>query len=115
LTFIDEIPPHCFDFIVNHVFLPPQLPQHAEDYTDESTSALLRLLHRCSDAYIRQLATSSFQDSPWPAAVKMLQLFIKLETSNAFSAQAFASAVTGMDHGGIIQLSALLIYDKTDR
>lgn len=105
LTVTEEIPPHCFDFIINHVFLPPQLPQHTEDATGESNSALLQLLLHCSRDYGRKWATSDFQKSQWPAANKLIQSFVAFENSNAFSAQLFAKTVIGMHDGGIMALA----------
>jgi hypothetical protein len=104
LTIADEIPLQCFDYIINHVFLPPQLPQRAEESTHESTSALLQLLLHCSEAYARHLTSGDISNSPWPAAIKMMQYFLAFETNDAFSAQEFSTAVTGMCDRGIVSL-----------
>jgi len=111
LTILDEISPRCFDFIINHVFLPPQLPQHADDSANENTSELLRLLLHCSEVYSRQLSTSNCNNSQWPAVIQMMQCFVKFENTG-LSAQVFSTAVMGMKDGGIIHF---LLSSSTTR
>jgi len=114
LTVADDILPHCFDFVVNHVFLPPQPPQHAEDHIDEGNAVLLQLLLHCADAYARQPPTGNFTNSQWYRAVKMLKSFVAFENKTLFSATVFASAVMGLKDSGSMHFSTFLIYDEAN-
>lgn len=89
--------PEGLDFIINHVFLPPQLPQCADDASGEGRSALLDLLHRTAGQYTRNLAPNTLAASRWPAVLKMLRQF---EHTNSRSADGFAEAVGNMADGG---------------
>lgn len=62
------------------------------------------MLHFASAQYARQLTPNMnpFANSTWPAAVKMLEHFGKLENGDSLSTQAFANSVRGMLDGGLI-------------
>ena len=49
-------PPECLDFIINHVVLPPKLPQEADDPQTSRAAEqyLLRLLSSKIDSYCHQ-------------------------------------------------------------
>lgn len=88
------------DYIINHVFLPPQLPQSGDDLSGENNSSLLKLLHFTAFQYSRQFTGSAFADSPWPRTVKMLRHFERFENTDSFSANTFTDAIYGMIDGG---------------
>lgn len=97
LTGAGEMTPESLNFIINHVFLPPQLPQCADDASGEGRSALLDFLHRTAVQYTRNLAPNALAASRWPAVVKML---LQFEHTNSRSADGFAEAVSKMADGG---------------
>jgi hypothetical protein len=94
---IDELSSECLDFIIDHVFLPPQLPQKAEDSIGEKNSSLLRLLYQTSTFYTHYISLTRNVDSTWRAAEKMLSHFGMLEN---VTAHAFTKAVSEMNNGG---------------
>lgn len=106
----DEISPDYFDFVINHVFLPPKLPQRAEEFTGEKNFVLLQLLQHASDLYARYLPRS---DSAWPAVVKMLEHFGMLENINSLPAHEFTKAVREMKDGGLVNLLSSLVMRLT--
>ena len=73
------IPPDSLEFIINHVFLPPKLPQEAEHPQTSRTAEqhLIRLLSSQADSYCRQCqqdargATSAL-DEAWGVIKTML-------------------------------------------
>ena len=82
---------------MNHVFLPPRLPQSADnENTGELNSALLRLLNDAADRYKPMQANSH----SWPAALKMLRNFARFENTKPLATDAFAKAVANMVNGG---------------
>lgn len=87
-------------FIINHVFLPPKLPQRSEIDAGEHlhNSTLLRLCVRAAEGY-QQLAPWEVQEA-WEHAVKMLMNFSLLDNSNALDAGAFKKVVLDMKLGG---------------
>ncbi|KAF8252042.1 hypothetical protein K440DRAFT_578390 [Wilcoxina mikolae CBS 423.85] len=95
----NEIPLPCLEFAINHVFLPPRLPQKADESSAEKHSVLLRLLHHSSVLFRNQLSYDAIRNSSWPAAVKMLQHFGMLENTHSLSSQTFATLVRGMMDG----------------
>lgn len=88
------------NFIINHVFLPPQLPQSADDLSGENISSLLKLLHFTAVQYSGQFRGLAFAASPWPRTVKMLRHFEKFENTDSFSVETFRDAINGMMVGG---------------
>ncbi|KAF8429094.1 hypothetical protein EV426DRAFT_672940, partial [Tirmania nivea] len=86
-------------FIINHVFLPPKLPQKSEVDAGEHNSALLRLCVRAAKDYT-QLVSLEIEEM-WEPAVKMLENFSRLDNSNALDAAAFRKTVLGMKSGDI--------------
>ncbi|KAF8539120.1 hypothetical protein BDD12DRAFT_883199 [Trichophaea hybrida] len=101
---MDEISSDCLSFLIHHVFLPPKLPQTAEESSGEKYSVLLRVIHRTSELYVRQLPNDAYTNSVWPAAVKMLKYFCQLDNYKSLSAGAFATAVEEMTLGDAIAL-----------
>jgi hypothetical protein len=67
---IDELSSECLDFIIDHVFLPSQLPQKAEDSIGEKNTSLLRLLYQTSTFYTHYISLTRNVDSTWRATEK---------------------------------------------
>jgi len=93
-----EIGPDSLAFIINHVFLPPKLPQKSEVDAGEHHSALLRLCVRAAEEY-QHLVSWEIQEV-WEPAVRMLMNFSRLDNPNALDAAAFKKTVLGMKPGG---------------
>ncbi|KAF8454797.1 hypothetical protein BGX38DRAFT_1171611 [Terfezia claveryi] len=97
-----EIEADSLTFIINHVFLPPKLPQKSEVDAGEHNSALLRLCVRAAEDY-KQFVSWEVQEA-WEPAFKMLENFSRLDNANALDASAFKRAVLGMKPGDVVAL-----------
>ncbi|KAK7040132.1 hypothetical protein VNI00_009938 [Paramarasmius palmivorus] len=69
-------------YIVNHVFLPPKLPQECDE-SAENYSALCRTIFECARKYRRFIAED--EQPLWDTVVKMLEGLCTLETAEGFS------------------------------
>lgn len=94
----DDIVPEYLEFIINHVFLLPQLPQEEEENTGEKNSALLKLVRRVAETYHQN--TADPENSQWVPIVQMLTTLCVLENGSSLPAQAFRDAIVGMKAGG---------------
>jgi len=106
---VEKIPLRHFHFIINHVFLPPKLPQQGEDAMREGNTTLLKLLLHCSEDYARQCNTTDLPASRWPIVIKMMRCFVGFEDQHAACGDPFELAVKDMDDGGIMRFSSLAI------
>jgi len=95
---IVDIEADSLTFIINHVFLPPKLPQRSEVDAGEHNSALLRLCIRAAEDYQRYVSWEV--QEVWEPALKMLVNFSRLENSNALDAGTFKKTVLDMKPGG---------------
>lgn len=91
----DDIPPDTLDFIINHVFLPPKLPQFADPLPDEKNADLLKILLLTAEMYTNETDLAA---SPWPKVAKMLHAFETSERSP--SAETFSFSICEMLDGG---------------
>jgi Family of unknown function (DUF6606) len=57
--------------IVNHIFLPPRLPQKGDDQGDDHAQTLCVAIHTSLEQYITQ-HISPPQSTPWNALLKMM-------------------------------------------
>lgn len=86
------------EYIINHVFLPPKLPQKAEDYTDAKNSTLLKLLQHVAETYL-QNGTDS-ERLQWALIIRMLTNLRSLENGSSLPNKEFRDAIVGMKTGG---------------
>ena len=87
-------PEESLDFIINHVILPPKLPQEADD-SNASRAAdqhLLRLLSTEVDSYCRQTLQDPHSTRPafsavWTVVKRMLSRCATLSSAQYLSAE----------------------------
>ena len=84
------------NYIVNHLILPPKLPQQAEsiDVIRRAEQALLRLVLDRVKAYGSK-SSPSFSEQ-WRTIEKMLTWWITLNLPQKLSSKALAEALSGM-------------------
>lgn len=107
-----DIEPASLTFIINHLFLPPKLPQRAESEVGDHNTALLDLCVHVAEAYLEQIESwigPSVDESwelqdMWGPVVKMLKNFQSLENHNSLDAEAFKKKVRGMKPDGKLNL-----------
>jgi hypothetical protein len=90
-------------FIINHVFLPPKLPQEAEADLGERNPTLLRVVRDIAKSYHERRGHD--RDDQWTPAVKMLTTLGQLENNNSLDPTAFRKSVRHMESGGRLILS----------
>lgn len=100
---IDEIDDNSLTSIINHVFLPPKLPQKGEinHNIEKYNEELLRL---CTTAAQNYRDRQSWEvHSLWEPAVRMLENFSYLHNPSFLDSGAFSKTVKQMETGGEIK------------
>lgn len=92
-------------FILNHVILPPRLPQEAEkdELTSNAEKLLLELVHSEVQSF-RQRCAQDSKDA-WSTIEKMLAAWIATNPHQALSTDVLKQAFTAMRHGGKLLFS----------
>lgn len=93
---LDDIAQETLEFIINHVFLPPKLPQKADEGTGGGNAMLLKLIQHAAETYTRRITMETL----WKPVVEMLKNLCELESSDSHSASTFSNAVRSMKTGG---------------
>ncbi|KAI5846642.1 hypothetical protein DFP73DRAFT_546547 [Morchella snyderi] len=89
-------------YIINHVFLPPKLPQEAETDVGERNSALLKVVRDIAEYYCERKGHDI--NEQWAPAVKMLTTLGKFDNNGSFNAEAFRKSVRYMESGDVLAL-----------
>jgi hypothetical protein len=99
-----DFDPHNLPYIINHVFLPPKLPQKADDDVFEGSSSLLKTILHVANNYHEKLifSTEAGECAQWMSAVQMLATMRELESTNSPS-NVFSKAVMRMKAGGMFE------------
>lgn len=100
------------DFIINHVILPPKLPQEADD-SDASRAAeqdLLRLLSTEIDPYCRQTLQDPHSTRPafsvvWPVIKRMLSHCATVISAKYLSPELLTRLFLQLQVGGMSWLA----------
>jgi hypothetical protein len=93
-------------YIVNHVFLPPNLPQKDDQpesyYANDHDLALLIL--RCASEFYEEAARSDVELSVrWKPILKMLENFAHLNDAEPFTADDLQDRLISLSDGGTCQ------------
>jgi hypothetical protein len=90
-----------FFYIVNHVFLPPKLPQK-DDYQSKHAQALCLTVHKSLKQFIAlfcsESATTLHQRAVWHALLKMTE---KLCAAEPVSKNTLKRSISTMEPGGL--------------
>jgi hypothetical protein len=90
---------HQLLYTINHIFLPPQLPQK-DDHDPDNDRALCAVLLQSAKIYRASLPVH--QEIRWNPMVKMLQSLFKFHDSDALSKDPVKIAMRGMQPGGML-------------
>ncbi|KAF9503489.1 hypothetical protein BS47DRAFT_1402353 [Hydnum rufescens UP504] len=78
--------------IVNHIFLPPRLPQKGDDQGDDHTQTLCVTIHKSLEQYITQ-HISPLQSTLWNALLKMMGHLCDARPVSEHQLQRFVSTM----------------------
>jgi hypothetical protein len=84
-------------YAVNHVFLPPELPQH-----DDQTVAHDKFLcdHVCGSIVAYQAGLPAQESSQWDSILTMVENLGRTQEFNVLSPETIANQISRMRHGG---------------
>lgn len=94
---VGQISPKNLEFIINHVFLPPKLPDKADENFEEKDSALLGLVLGTAKAYQKQLPGPYPR---WNSCVRMLSTMSDLQNGKSLAKAKLSNAIRNMGAGG---------------
>jgi hypothetical protein len=94
-----ELPAAHLEYVVNHVFLPPKLPQDSDYDTAVKDHALLTLVLDAAKEYQGKLA-GKVESSRWEPMMKMLEVIRKSTDRGGISSNLIADSIDGMTSGG---------------
>lgn len=95
---LGDIGPDNLEFIINHVFLPPKLPQATETHTETKNSTLLKLLQHVAETYYQN--TTGSESLQWTPIIQMLTTLCSLENGSSLPTELFRNAMVRMKTGG---------------
>ncbi|ESK95832.1 hypothetical protein Moror_12444 [Moniliophthora roreri MCA 2997] len=93
-------------YIINHVFLPPKLPQECDE-SEENYAALSRMVLHCAEQY--QNTVPDEEKAIWDSIVNMLEKLCLLEVLGGFCKENIENIILQMNEGDVI---ALLIREQ---
>ncbi|KAF8244797.1 hypothetical protein K440DRAFT_665544 [Wilcoxina mikolae CBS 423.85] len=101
----DDIEQYNLTYIINHVFLPPKLPQQSDNDAEDGNISLLKTVLQAAEAYRNRMvfSTSATDDRQWKSVIQMLTTMCALESTNSPSG-AFRRAVIHMRTGDVIAM-----------
>ncbi|ESK82057.1 hypothetical protein Moror_13419 [Moniliophthora roreri MCA 2997] len=92
---------NLLSYIINHVFLPPKLPQSCDE-SAENYAGLCRVILRCAQEYREKVPE---EERPrWDPVVKMLDNLCLLESEGGFSKEKVGSCIFRMNIGDVLAL-----------
>jgi hypothetical protein len=91
---------HQLGYIINHIFLPPELPQQY-DHDLDNDCALCDVILTSAMTYRQSLPLD--EQIRWDPIVKMLQSLYKFHDSDVFSKDSINEAVREMQPGGMLR------------
>ncbi|KAJ7574865.1 hypothetical protein C8J56DRAFT_977723 [Mycena floridula] len=82
-------------YIVDHIFLPPKLPQ-GDDSSRDNNVALVQLVLEAAHAYQREDFLNDKDRLAWPPIIDMLKHFLDTQSTEVFDAKEIQSSIDGM-------------------
>ena len=97
-----SIPPEDLQYYIDHIFLPPKLPQEAEDcrYARSAEQGLLRLLHDSTKSIERSQISAEISTVAWKTIERMLECWTVLDSTPSIANSALLTALAEITHIG---------------
>ncbi|THU98858.1 hypothetical protein K435DRAFT_659994 [Dendrothele bispora CBS 962.96] len=89
------------EYIVNHVFLPPKLPQK-DDYTIANEEYLCKIVHQSASKYFRSQNIAQDKVAMWKAIIDMLDNLMKCHAQEGLTAEGIEYALGEMKEGSVL-------------
>jgi len=93
-----EISEEELRYIVNHVVLPPELPQK-DDSSNENDDVLLRFVHTAAVSFASQLPSNASRT--WEPIITMLSQWMEISQHGTINEIILDQALEGMRAGGM--------------
>ena len=89
-------------YYIDHIFLPPKLPQEAEDYghARSAEQGLLRLLHDCTKSFQRSQTSAECSTGAWKNIERMMECWTILDSTPSITNSALRAALAEISHIG---------------
>jgi hypothetical protein len=87
------------DFVFNHVFLPPRLPNGEDEEPWEKELSLLCLVQSLAEQFARQTTPES--SAQWQPILTMIQTWIDVNRHGDVSKESLDVALSGLKVDGI--------------
>ena len=90
-----SIPSEHLQYYIDHVFLPPRLPQQAEDYEHARAAeqGLLHLLHDSTQSFQRSQMNGELSTAPWKTIERMVECWTELDSTPSITNSAILKAL----------------------
>ncbi|KAK7053180.1 hypothetical protein VNI00_003799 [Paramarasmius palmivorus] len=90
---------HHLPYVINHVFLPPKLPQHSDESAENYTGLCRTILH-CAEEYSRNVANN--ERVRWSSIVRMLKRLCFLEAPGGFMKENVEACLLKMKQDDVL-------------
>lgn len=90
-----------FDFAVNHVFLPPRLPDEEDEDLWGKELSLLRLVKSLAEQFASQLPHES--STKWQPVLVMLQTWMDTTRFGGIDEESLNAALKGLNVDGMLR------------
>ncbi|KAG9020175.1 hypothetical protein FS842_007539, partial [Serendipita sp. 407] len=108
-------------YIINHVFMPPKLPQEHDPESPKKDSALLKAIDQAARSFcevVSTVDTSRNTKDTWIILRRMVNTMMHLHLHGSFSRAQLQTALNQMDVNGVLPVyvhaqNAGIIFRKT--
>ena len=97
-----SIPAEDLQYYIDHIFLPPKLPQQAEDgeHARSAEQRLLRLLYDSTISFQSSQTSVESTTGAWEIIDRMIECWITLDSTPILAKPALLTALAGIKHIG---------------
>ena len=98
-----SIPAENLQYYIDHVFLPPKLPQEAEgcEHARSAEQGLLCLLHDFTKTFQRSQINEESSAAAWKTIERMVEWWIRLDSTPSITNSALLKALAEIRHIGM--------------
>ena len=97
-----SIPTQDLQYYIDHIFLPPKLPQEAEDveHARSAEQGLLRLIHDVTKRYQHPQTSAECSTGAWKTIERMVECWTVLDSTPSITNSAIRTALAEIRHIG---------------